>query len=350
MKKLIKTGSCFLLMLFLLCSVNLVAYAETGEGNDNEAASQSSEEEGSLNVNVGVIGDNPDVSVSIEGDNPNVNIGTNGENPEIYVNGTNINTPTVVNEYHSHSNSYTTVVEGVSLSEVDSEINKSLSPLSARTGEVEKNLNLAIDGLAKVIQMIGDPNQLDSNVVSTLNGISGDLSGIKTEITSIKENIGKAIFYLEELVKASSKDSLKNDVALDKEIAKVWKEISGISKWLDSFAGEVEANRAISDSADKVLDGKISAVQEDIKKILEALEELKKSIKSAEEKDAELSAQISSMEKSFNEKLAKEETRIGKLEGERDILIAALIAAAAIIIIIFILLIKALAKLRKKIV
>jgi len=172
MKKVIRISLVFFLVAVLfLCLGPAVLYADDGEGD----------EENSLNVGIGIIGDNPNVDIGIEGDNPKVNVDVQGDNSEIYLNDRNIEIPTEVHQTYTTEN-YTTVVQGVNKSEVKGEINEALNPINYWIGDLEGRLGLTMDGFAKMILLIGDPNQISSSIIENLNNHSDELEKQGSEL------------------------------------------------------------------------------------------------------------------------------------------------------------------------
>jgi hypothetical protein len=335
MRKMVRISfACFLLMVMLF-SMNLTAYAEAEEGESEV-----------LDVDIGIIGDNPNVDIGILGDNPNVNIDIDGTGSDIYINDRNIEIPTVVN--NSYHESYTTVVQGVSISDVSREINKDLTPLANRTVEVERGLTLAIDGLSKVILMIGNPNELPSDITSAINKIIADLGKAQLEVNDISLQLKD----LATLVESDKSGSLDRDAALSAEIAKIQLELKKISDWSASIAKTMGDDRAASLERDDALSAEIAKIQLELKKISEWSAEIVKSIdakyqegidrdnillEKAEKNAADLKAEID-----------KRDKEILSLEHDRDIIFYVLAGLGSIMVIMMIMIIR-LMRLRKKI-
>jgi len=347
MKKSAKICFSCILLVCLFFSTS-IAYAEEENSSENNGEQQSVQDEvygdSGLNVNIGVIGNEPNVNVGVQGNNPKVNVDVDGEGSEVYINDRNINIPT---EVHNHNhNSYTTVVEGVTISQVTREIDKNLSPLSSKTQEIEGNLGVAIDGLSKVILMLGDPNHLESTVVDSLNAINSDLSGIKGDISSIISDMEKVIGYLEELnklVEESKTNSLKRDKILDSEILKIQKELESFSKWSADIAEILEKQKA----KDSELSEEISKLQKELQKFSEWSESIVELIKSdrdeSVERDNQLLSEITQIKADMEKELKERDEKIASLEKDREILIIILISfgAALVITIIATIIVKA---------
>ncbi|MDD3752455.1 MAG: hypothetical protein PHS16_00735 [Candidatus Colwellbacteria bacterium] len=318
MKKSAKICFSCILLVCLFFSTS-IAYAEEENSSENNGEQQSVQDEvygdSGLNVNIGVIGNEPNVNVGVQGNNPKVNVDVDGEGSEVYINDRNINIPT---EVHNHNhNSYTTVVEGVTISQVTREIDKNLSPLSSKTQEIEGNLGVAIDGLSKVILMLGDPNHLESTVVDSLNAINSDLSGIKGDISSIISDMEKVIGYLEELnklVEESKTNSLKRDKILDSEILKIQKELESFSKWSADIAEILEKQKA----KDSELSEEISKLQKELESFSKWSADIAEILEKQKAKDSELSEEISKLQKELQKFSEWSESIVELIKSDRD--------------------------------
>ena len=115
-----------LLIVGMLLCINSVAYAADPP------------DDGGLDVDIVIVGDDADVELGIDGDNP-----------DVYLNGQNINEPTVIR----HTSTRT----------VDKNARQLISELDALLGEYGGGLNLTANGLAKVIiQVQGQDSALSA--------------------------------------------------------------------------------------------------------------------------------------------------------------------------------------------
>jgi hypothetical protein len=128
--KIISGGLAVFLAVIALLAVGSFAYADDPPDDNG------------LDVDIVVIGDEPDVSVGVEGDNPDVDIGIGGDNPEVWINGINIQDPISV---------CTVVVQGATNGWVLARINETVAPIEAWISDAEGLIGLTADGLAKVI-------------------------------------------------------------------------------------------------------------------------------------------------------------------------------------------------------
>ncbi len=183
----------FLILGMLLCAG--VAYADDGDEGDNE-------EESGLNVDVTVIGDNPDVNIDIIGEDAEVTVNTTGT--DIYLNGQNINEPTVIHKDN-----------GVSGGWVKKRINQAVGPIYSWAEETGARLSLTMDGLAKIIMAVKDQDsqlgetsaEVDElytgldDLYTRLEGIDGDVAALEGEhdalVDEVRANHQALLFEME---------------------------------------------------------------------------------------------------------------------------------------------------------
>ena len=139
----------FLILGMLLC-ISPVAHADDGD------------DDGGLNVDITVTGDNPDVNVDVPGQDAKVTVNTGGT--EVYLNGQNINEPTVI-----HSTSIRTL---------DKTARQLISELDALLGEYGAGLNLTANGLAKLIILVQGQDSALSDMSQDLDEYTARLDDV----------------------------------------------------------------------------------------------------------------------------------------------------------------------------
>lgn len=144
-----------LLMGMLLC-VSPVAQADDGD-------------EGGLDVDIAVVGDYSDVGVDVVGEGALVTVNTTGT--EVYLNGQNINEPTVINHTRTRT--------------IDRRARQQLTILNTELEGTQENLNLAIEGLAKLIIQVQDQDSFNTYVLQGLDENTMRLDEIDGEISSL---------------------------------------------------------------------------------------------------------------------------------------------------------------------
>ena len=152
----------FLIVGMLLCPI--VAYADDGE-------------ESGLDVDITVVGDNPDVTVDVLGENAEVTVNTTGT--EVWINDQNLNEPTVI--YQGGG--------GVSGSWVKSKINQIVEPLYSFAGEAQAKISLVADGLAKVILLAQDNESELETQTSLVDTHDNRLTSLESETANLGERV-----------------------------------------------------------------------------------------------------------------------------------------------------------------
>jgi len=162
-----------ILIMGLLLGVSSVAYA--GEPNDDPGTGegQGSDDDGGLNVDITVVGDDADVDIAVIGDNSDVTVNTTGT--DVWVNGRNLNEPTVI---HQGNN-------GASKGWIRKRINEAVGSLYTWAGETGQVLSMTMDGLAKVILTVEDQ---DSRLGDTSADIEELYAGLESQMTRLSDH------------------------------------------------------------------------------------------------------------------------------------------------------------------
>ena len=176
MKHILRIGLVVILMAAMLLYVTPL-YADPGDESPADPPSgEDPPEDPGLNVDIAIVGDNPDVNIDIFGEDAEVTVNTTGT--DIYLNGQNINEPTVIHEGG-----------GVSGGWVKSKINQIVEPLYSFAGEAQAKISLFADGLAKVILLAqGNESELEASF-SQLGDHSERLTTLESETASLGEQV-----------------------------------------------------------------------------------------------------------------------------------------------------------------
>jgi len=226
MKYIIRIGLTLFLIMALFLAVSPAVHAGGGEENTEDVAGDTGDpgnpggdDPPGLDVDIGIVGDNPDVDIGIEGNNAEVNVGVSGDNSEVYINGQNLNEPTVIHQ--------ATVINqeggGVDSSWVKKKINEVLNPIYLWMEESGAKLGLTMDGLAKMILLIGEPNP-PSTIADTLNDHTSRLNNSDAEILRLKDGQESLFVWSEEFtqwVEIEQTSNRERDVELENYIKAV---------------------------------------------------------------------------------------------------------------------------------
>lgn len=150
------------LLVGMLLGVSSVAYADDPPDGDP-----------GLNVDIVVVGDNPEVNMDVLGNNSEVTVNTSGT--EVWINGQNLNEPTAV---------YNTTRTGASNMGVRRIVKYVMFPYMEETWA---RLNLTADGLAKVIKLAQSSESDIANINSQIsNSISDRLNDQGERLTALE--------------------------------------------------------------------------------------------------------------------------------------------------------------------
>lgn len=159
-----------LLIVGMLLCISPVAYA-----------ADPPDDEGGLNVDITVVGDNPDVDIDVQGEDAVVNLDTSGT--EIYLSGQNINEPTVIRKTKYYPG-------------VDKSARQQIDTLNAILQEHGGRLSLTMDGLAKLIIKVQEQDSaliyifegLDEHT-ARLDDIDGKVSGLNGQVSYLNGQV-----------------------------------------------------------------------------------------------------------------------------------------------------------------
>jgi hypothetical protein len=163
MKYILRIGLLLILMAAMLLGVSSVAYADDPPDGDG------------IEVDITVVGDNPKVNADVLGDNSQVTVNTTGT--EVWINGQNLNEPTAV---------YNSTYAEASPMGVKRLIKSVMAPLMEETWA---NLNLTMDGLAKVIQLAQSNESGLETQISLVNTHDDELTNLESETASLGERV-----------------------------------------------------------------------------------------------------------------------------------------------------------------
>ena len=116
-------------------------------------------------------GDDPglDVDIVVVGDNPNVDMGIYGDNPQVWINGHNLNDPFVV---------YNALGAGADMVWVNQRIDEELASfLQSWISEYGDTVDLTVEGLARVISLVQEHSSEIRNLEASLDS-QGHVAGI----------------------------------------------------------------------------------------------------------------------------------------------------------------------------
>ena len=121
-----------------------------------------------------------DVDIDILGDNPDVGVDIYGDNAEVWINGQNLNEPTAIYNIQGGS-------PGVDYSWVNQRISDAIAPFQSWVEGRVAGLDLTMEGLAKVILLA----QSNESILGTLVSLSDEYGNRLTDLESETAYLGK---------------------------------------------------------------------------------------------------------------------------------------------------------------
>lgn len=153
----------------MLLGVSSVAYADDPPDGDP-----------GIEVDITVMGDNPDVNVDVLGEDSEVTVNTTGT--EVWINGQNLNDPTAVYNIQGGGSA----VDG---GWVKKKIGQAVGPLYSWIEESGAKLGLAIDGLAKVILLAQNNESELETQTSLVDTHDNRLTSLESESVNLGEQV-----------------------------------------------------------------------------------------------------------------------------------------------------------------
>lgn len=194
--KLLRIMLATFLVVGMLLGASSIAYAEEPQDPPPDPPQgDPPPPDPSIQVDILVEGENPEVNVGVAGDNPDLNIGIGGDNPNVNINGQNLNEPTAVYNVTYGGGG------GVDGSWVKKKIGQAVNPLYSWMDEYGAKMELAANGLAKVIFLAQD----NESKVETQISLTDEYGNRLTELESDSAYLGKRVKTLEaqdEVIKA----------------------------------------------------------------------------------------------------------------------------------------------------